>query len=759
MFFRALLSLFAAWAGISVCLASDGYPEPPKNWQEAAKRAGLTDDQLSRLEKDKFLVTGVEERQSFRAYLGGNVPFFVTSDAVLNAYHVLFEESLRQQEEVQAGGLRSFCDTVWKDLGSIESRYSGDDALIAQSKRRAMFTIGVALRLFGGDIDGASPELKKSIDDEVALILKAEGRHKPALLGKPEPSFVAFEYALFRPVGFYADKGTLSRYFRAVRWLQLVPFRADFPEEHLAFHMLGTIRQHYFGGVLTTRTILFTALGGVRDHLDLDETRLVSYGREKARVDDSFFKSGLDVVRADAGQMALSPSPFSDRVREVAPGQDDLEFRALSTYRLPEDIAMYTAAAVQSPSQSSISPGLAFNAWLGVPKAEELYRQQCGPDAWAQLIAGRPTLRRDYGDADAQQEPWWKRPFQVWSSELEYRGTLRWAAEVDERAPAFMRSLAWQTKAMQTIAASWAQARHAWMLQSKPQVHVLKGTASPQGFIEPLPEFFMRLSQCAGHMGRLASDAEAVGDPVAAVVEEMRETVKSERARVAEKAGEQEISEATWVLSKQLGTYRVPMDHDKLQNPSREDVLRLADELEKLAARVQQEARPGSELWGILQEERIRTDVLWHELEVLCLRLSAMADKQLSGRTFTQDENSFISHTGRRLSRIMLYRGQALFHPHDDAPRIAFISSQPKRAMMQHVGIGRPRHLYVLYPWEGKDVLCRGIVMPYHEVEAATTLTDEAWRERFSKGGERPPIPAWLHEMVPAEAALPEAKN
>ena len=31
------------------------------------------------------------------------------------------------------------------------------------------------------------------------------------------------------------------------------------------------------------------------------------------------------------------------------------------------------------------------------------------------------------------------------------------------------------------------------------------------------------------------------------------------------------------------------------------------------------------------------------------------------------------------------------------------------------VGVARPRALYVLYPIKGKEILCRGVVLPYYE--------------------------------------------
>jgi len=67
-----------------------------------------------------------------------------------------------------------------------------------------------------------------------------------------------------------------------------------------------------------------------------------------------------------------------------------------------------------------------------------------------------------------------------------------------------------------------------------------------------------------------------------------------------------------------------------------------------------------------------------------------------------------------------------------------------------HVGIGRPRLMYVLYPWQGREVLCRGVVMPYHETEAAKTLMDAEWFQQF-EADTRPPVPAWLKDWVPTQ--------
>ena len=78
--------------------------------------------------------------------------------------------------------------------------------------------------------------------------------------------------------------------------------------------------------------------------------------------------------------------------------------------------------------------------------------------------------------------------------------------------------------------------------------------------------------------------------------------------------------------------------------------------------------------------------------------------------------------------------------------------ADPRDGSVMHAAIGRPRLMHVLYPWQGKEVLCVGVVMPYHEVKDTKTLTDAEWRERFRvRDGKRPPVPEWLKGFVPLE--------
>src|SRR5207249_1186763 len=58
--------------------------------------------------------------------------------------------------------------------------------------------------------------------------------------------------------------------------------------------------------------------------------------------------------------------------------------------------------------------------------------------------------------------------------------------------------------------------------------------------------------------------------------------------------------------------------------------------------------------------------------------------------------------------------------------------------------------LYGLYPYQGKEILTRGAVMPYYEFPWATRLTDGEWLKLLDSP-EAPPNPAWITPIISKE--------
>src|SRR5262249_3734084 len=126
-----------------------------------------------------------------------------------------------------------------KGLERAGKDLKGDARLLAAARKRAAVFLGTARALLDAKALPGDPALRDLVRQEVKRVVAARGVSKPAWLGKPDPAFVALDYSRFRPRGFYAKSPALERYFRAVSWLQAIPFRLEKDEEFAALLLLA----------------------------------------------------------------------------------------------------------------------------------------------------------------------------------------------------------------------------------------------------------------------------------------------------------------------------------------------------------------------------------------------------------------------------------------------------------------------------------------------------------------------------------------
>ena len=149
----------------------------------------------------------------------------------------------------------------------------------------------------------------------------------------------------------------------------------------------------------------------------------------------------------------------------------------------------------------------------------------------------------------------------------------------------------------------------------------------------------------------------------------------------------------------------------------------------------------------ILQNIDVNLENLWTQLETVSRRLEIIAHKQLRKKELNESENKFIKNYGVSIAEIMLYGGNSYLTPKDDAPRIVDVFANPERGEFLCVGISRPRKIFVLYPWKGKNILCVGAILPYYEFIEETRLTDKEWKDKLDSKS-RPPILDWQKEII-----------
>jgi hypothetical protein len=694
----------------------------------AEKEAELTAAQQAQLQRDKLIITAHSYRQIFTPYVFSPTPVFITSDSVLNAWHVLFEDSVRIMEERFAGDLPDCLDKAL-ELISKEQPNGMSNELYEPALRRARLILGTAAKLAGGRWSGGK-ELDEWIAADVKLIEEARGVALPKWLADEGCDIVGFDYAVFRPAGFYTGSKRLERYFRAVRWLQTVPFDLKRDDQVAAMALIASA----FDYQNPDRTVLeiskvFEAVLGKTNQID---TRAL------------FHRGTL-------------PRPFNvrewlERIDDASGvgdsnGKTRLPFVVLAARELPDHDLFNSTTNESRPFPDTLEVA----ALLGSKIAEKSLGDES--DVLTKIGKARAALQ----DNDT-----------VYGRYMACLAEL--FAPPEPEAPAFMKSDLWQRKNLNTSLAGWAQSRHTWSLQARENVYYWgDGESDPHGFVEPTPEFFRRLGslvsqtrQILDRFGERPVSSLDVSRRAADLLPLIEELIEPNRqAKIARKEGRklsgvevedykhkmrQACDQLIFFLPvlKGVGGYMPVFDGvGSSRIGSFDDPESLMPILRKIAA-----GEGINEVMAKLAPslKNKKGPDRWLALIEICHQLETLAYKQLRGVEPAKDEVKFIQSYGEKLGRVMLYDGNSWEAPRDDAPRITAVFNQPGRGFLL-AGVGRAREIRVLYPWKGREIECHGTVMPYLEMRADRHLTDAEWKTVLD-GRECPKIPAWLQPVT-----------
>jgi hypothetical protein len=682
------------------------------DWKSVAQKQKLTAKQIETLARDKLVVTDQSCMQVFSPYVSPDMPLFITSDSVLNAYHILLEESVLQLEQTNAQALPGVLQSLWKNLDSADKPIRGKAELVARAKRHAQIVLGTAIELLSGKPVPADAMTATTIRDEVARVEAAAGQTKPAWLGPPDdPQLLAIDYSRYKPRGFYSQTDELSRYFRAVAWLQSIPFRIQSDEELLAILMLGHASEGVATGPIREFFDAFREFLGDRDDLDLMAAAAAAPPGWALNLDAGELKKVQQSLLAKAAQ---SPSQVNDQI--ALPPAPISSFRVLSAYRLP-DAVLFQRTTYPHFEYRPLPTGMEVCIALGSAHA---VRSLDDPER-ERVIKVIEKSKPLFSEAS------------LYGDYLCCLSTLFDAPATG--GPAFMSGEAWQAKSCTTALAGWAQMRHTWMLQAKQTDVVLciVDPNNPPGFVEPNPAFFGRLKQLARRTAALLTKTGGHRDDRFLALVQLQGLLEFLEKKHAESGASSNIHRsstrehfARTTLTRVLGAYIDPQ-----QMRDRDFVAKAIPKVRSALDEVRQRKVGADRYISGMTAARFPLADLWPRLAELSARLQALAEKQLAGAAFTDDERLFIRSYGENLAPLMFHLGDPSEIPRDDVPRIADVAYNPSTGEYLEVGIGRPRIMYLLYPTAKGDVLCRGAVLPYYEFRSPTRLTDGDWMTRL----------------------------
>jgi len=743
------------------CLAQRNAPLPA---------AELTPAQHAQLDRDKLIIGAKNYPQIFSPYIAlGRSPDsirFITSDAALAAYHGLFEDSFHELESRRAARLPGDLEKLYKAcIAGPDPDLSDKDKKPAPAPKLIQLILGPALVILGtpATADNFSKELIPEINRQAALIRAAAAVECPPWLNyRKDPNF-KIDYRRCKPVSFYADANdpALADYYRVVRWLQLVPFRATNDDELKAWaRMVSVSNALWFGFELPDFAASFTGLslfvGPVADRAIIVGNTEICAACRALESGDANKNKAKNLARLRDALLAnerQNPprSTVNDEIRSKpakdTPPLSEIRFRVMPTYALPD------AEILSACLAEGIHPnGLAVAAFLGSAFARE-HMPKINDDKWA---AADKRARQLMFPQDGE-------PRSLYADYIDVLRTLN--APPIKEAPAFMRALPWQIKTCQTQLASWSQIRHTYALQTRTTTDIPgiepPPPPPPPGFVEPNPAFWREYVRLVERTIALL-DAEDVLKPtgfacvrnyraVADEIETTGFTKDDAKLDILHDSKNKEVLETAARLmwfDKELQAQKLA---EKLGNPDnyfttpekmRASCEQAAALLRAYAGKMERgEMKPQYDYAGYYPAAR------WDILVTLSRQLETILAKQLDEIELTDSERSILISYGYTVADSMGHHGEAI-DPDDDAPRWVEVAQDPNTGQSLGVATGRARALFVLYPWHGRELLCTGAVLSYYEEWAPPQrLTDAEWKQKLDSPA-APAPPAWLAPIL-----------
>jgi hypothetical protein len=702
----------------------------PKDFRSKGKRNPLgpaydfrlNEQELAVFKKNGFVVSERMGDSScakmfYRIYTR-DLPVFISSDAVLHAWHRSYDAML---EELEASFLTTSLEQILAKMAESipAAREHYGAGVLGPSVGDADYFLTVARSLLAGKpVDSALnqnarvAETLKACADEKLLKFELFGRLRDV------------DFSQFKVRGHYENSVILGRYFQAMMWCGRIDLRIAgdpmlaSPRELGAALVLNDLlhRSGKFEQWRQFDQLLHTFVGPTDSmtFAQLDEFLATVHLKSPAEVKDL---EALSAIQANilAGKHGFQQirgdfyySPLDSRKKVILPrsftflGQkfvldswvlskvvyDDVFWQELKVHRrIPSGLD----AAFATFGNDAIVPDIA--ARLTAPSGR---RFRDGLNYQHNLAAARQVV--DELDSAA------------WDGNL-YAGWLALLRELskpttDAQYPEAMRGRPWAMKSLNTQLASWTELRHDTILYAKQSYTAVPACSYPTGYVEPLPHFWERFEKMAL---RAANLIEKIPYPDYLTEVPFREA----------KGGQVVFSTR---LEKREGK--------KLQDQQVAFLRNFAAQTARLKALARKE---------LAQQEMDKDDLKFLDETVQMARHG-------SGSALHGGWYPGLFYSGRAEC---LKWGALVADVHTDPPA----PDVHDPGCVLHQGVGNV-HLLVIAIDNGKDkTLYCGPVLSHYEFEmpGVTRKSDSEWRKDISEG-RAPPHPEWTKSyLVPGQ--------
>ncbi|MBV9866950.1 MAG: DUF3160 domain-containing protein [Abitibacteriaceae bacterium] len=537
------------------------------NLKAFTKAFPLKPAQQQMLAKNLFVCAPTNAVQLFHLYEVNdykNVPSFITTDAVLQLYHIFFDFTLRKVEtDSLTPVLKRLTQGMLKQ--SIATWNESTDPQLKQAALKNIAYFGVADRILGLT-DTIPFEATQWIAKDLALMGKHAGFDQGAIF----PYKV--DYSQFVPRGHYTRTVVLQRFFKTMMWYGLAPFSLHYADEGGEKRADEQIRQ----GLLWVRDLNRANLledwntiyeptsffVGFSDDLTPAEWKSAMDGTFGANADPTAFADSSKFEAFVAAADKLRPAaitPNFGRLNGVPKGTPRMiepplpsgnQLRFMGQRYIPDSEVLQRLSV---PVQRVFPSGLDVMAALGSTRARanlDTYANIYNASHWSGYQPEREKLISEF---HARQPATWTSNL-YWSWLHVLQSLLQ---PTPSGYPSFMRNAAWQDKSLHTALASWAELRHDTILYGKQSVTECGdgGEDKPfvKGYVEPNVVFWDRLLQLTKQSREGLVKRKLLGDELKGKFEEFDDMLTMLRRISVKELHNQKLTQQEYEEIRYLG--------------------------------------------------------------------------------------------------------------------------------------------------------------------------------------------------------------
>ncbi len=464
------------------------------NVENIGRFPNLTENQRRLLASNYFVVTPTDNLQFSYTYEKNEyleIPSFITTDSILQLYHVFFDQSLRTIEEGYFLEISEKLNTNMLN-GLISLLTEAEDDATRTAIEDCIAYFAVSQRLLELQLpDGIPSRSKVLADEEYELVMAHDGITKSPLAG----NYVFYES--FLPRGHYTKSAELEKYFRALMWYGMIYYGVEEQEgvsvdksllkSMVTTYALMTLPEEDGSALwenIYSPTVFYVGSADDLTPFDMWNNMIEVYGD----FDLNTLNNGEKMAELSAKLVALNKAKivnenqFDDGTKIYSGAQ----FRFMGQRYIPDSEIMQR---LSEPMKRPVPSGLDVAAVLGADNAEEYVKTYLNPTAtWPEYTKEYKKVKREFSELSEE----------TWRSNMYYGWLWTIDALFDKPGdgyPEFMKNPAWYDKQLSTGLGSWAELRHDTVLYAKPSGAEMGGGIEeyPKGYVEPNVALYERL--------------------------------------------------------------------------------------------------------------------------------------------------------------------------------------------------------------------------------------------------------------------------